>query len=354
MLKRVMLTVLFAGLCLGADAMARQSDTAGGTPEAEQQLSREEIRLRMREAEERLAEAAAQIAELSERNLSEAGLTRFEFAGTRARPRLGISIDGGDDDVAVEGVTIAAVTPDSAAADAGLRAGDVITAINDESLGAPDAEIANGRLLEFMATVEEGDTLKVEYLRDGKVGRVEVEPRLPHGKNAFVWRFDNEGPPPGFIEREFDVHVAPGLRKEFIYDYSFGLVGSTWGSLELVELTEGLGRYFGTDKGLLVVSAPKDESIQLEDGDVIRAIDGREPESVSHAMRILASYQPGEAMELEIMRDKRQRTLRVTMPDKRRGSLSPPPPAPLPPLAEPARLAPPASTPLVVTGRIRS
>ena len=85
----------------------------------------------------------------------------------------------------------------------------------------------------------------------------------------------------------------------------------------LQRLTERLGKYFGTDKGLLVVRAPEDESLKLEDGDVIQSIDGRDPKSVSHAMRILGSYQSGEELQLQIMRDKRRQTLKIQMPDNR-------------------------------------
>ena len=94
-----------------------------------------------------------------------------------------------------------------------------------------------------------------------------------------------------------------------------------WGDMELVELSERLGRYFGTDKGLLVVKAPDNEAFKLQDGDVIRGIDGREPTSVRHAMRILGSYQAGESLRIEIMRDKRQHTLAIDMPDNRQSSV---------------------------------
>jgi S1-C subfamily serine protease len=87
--------------------------------------------------------------------------------------------------------------------------------------------------------------------------------------------------------------------------------------MELVSLTEGLGKYFGTDKGLLVVRAPENENFKLEDGDVIQRIDGREPTSVSHAMRILGSYQTGEKFDIEIMRDRKRQTISVEMPDNR-------------------------------------
>ena len=83
----------------------------------------------------------------------------------------------------------------------------------------------------------------------------------------------------------------------------------------MITLTEKLGKYFATDKGLLVVRAPDDADLKLQDGDVIKSIDGREPKSVSHAMRILGSYQSGEQLQLQIMRDKRKQTLKIEMPD---------------------------------------
>ena len=86
--------------------------------------------------------------------------------------------------------------------------------------------------------------------------------------------------------------------------------------MELVDLTPDLGKYFGTDEGVLVVRAPKDEALQLKDGDVILNIDNREPESPEHALRILRSYSQGETLEIQVMRQKRRRTLDITVPDR--------------------------------------
>ena len=129
---------------------------------------------------------------------------------------------------------------------------------------------------------------------------------------AFAWAGER-GP------REF--HVAPvppvpGVQR-FAFDFTSPWAHTSLGDLELVELNEGLGRYFGTDTGLLVVKAPKSGAFELEDGDVIQSIDGREPKDARHAMRILASYTAGEELELGIMRDKRKRTIEVEIPEDR-------------------------------------
>jgi S1-C subfamily serine protease len=282
-----------------------------GAGQREQQA--EAMEVEMREAEELLAEAAARVAELSSYRLPQAIRARLQGS---MRPVMGITIGTDGPGGPVEGVTVSGVTPGSAASDAGLRAGDVITAVNGETLSAEESDDANQKLLDFMDGVEEGDSLDVEYLRNGRAATVEVRPRTMPG-HAFAFRsgdgsfaFPSGAAVPG-------VRVAPTAPGFF----SFFAGSGSWGDMEMVSLTEDLGRYFGTDKGLLIVRAPADDDLKLRDGDVIQRIDGREPTSVSHAMRILGSYQSGETLEIEIMRDRKRQTVSVEMPDNRQSSV---------------------------------
>ncbi len=297
--------LLIVFLLTGASAFAQQSELEAeeAMRAAEEQVSVYEIQ--MREAEERLAQAARKIAELSSNNLPTIVdfERRIQMGG---RAVLGINI-GSDGDGPVEGVTVQGVSPGGAAEDAGLSAGDIVTAVNGESMTANSNEEANGKLVEFMSAVEEGDVLDVEYLRNGKQQTAEVSPRQVSGM-AFAFG-------PG--GRNFTTPVAPGGPGFDFHRFAWVSDGSGWGHMEMVELTERLGSYFGTEDGLLVVRAPEDADLQLEDGDVIQSIDGREPNSVSHAMRILGSYQSGEELKLQIMRDKRKQTLKIEMPDNR-------------------------------------
>ncbi len=319
-----------------ATALLLAGQTAAQSPEDEQarreaeerrseaRLEQAEAREQMREAERQLEEAARRIAELSEKNLPRMIEIKKSVVELMGKPRLGVTVGGNEEQGPVEGVNILGVSPGSAADDAGLRAGDVITAVNGESLSADDGAAANRRLLDFMKGVEEGDKLEVEYLRDGNVGKVEIEPRVMDVR-AYAWVGDGEN----FEFKMPQIHVAPDAVRKF--RYASPLFGSSWGDMELVELNEGLGRYFGTDTGLLVVSAPKSEALKLQDGDVIQSIDGREPTSVGHAMRILGSYQAGEKLELNIMRDKRRQSLEIQLPDDRSSMLAPLPPLPAKP-----------------------
>lgn len=292
-----------------ADEMQR-AENLRRTAMHEQGSAQHEAEVRMRDAERRLAEAARQVADLSMAQLPRVERLERVIRASRG-PMLGVSIGADESEGPVEGVEILGVSPGGAAAEAGLRAGDVITSINDESLTADNSHQANEKLLDFMQGVEEGDTLSVEYLRDGKSGSAEVTPR-PMDNNVFAFDFDGGN----FIGPK--VHVAPNARQFGNFIWRSG--GDGFGEMELAQLSERLGSYFGTDKGLLVVSAPGNEDLQLEDGDVILSIDGREPTSVAHAMRILGSYESGEELKIEIMRDKRKRTISLKIPDNRRSA----------------------------------
>jgi len=276
--------------------------------QVQQKRAQVEVEVRMKDAEMRLAEAAQRVADLSMAQLPRVERLERIIRASRG-PMLGVSIGTDDSDDPVEGVQLEVVSPGGAAEEAGLQSGDVITSINDEALSADNSHEANSKLLDFMQGVEVGDVLSVEYLRDGKSASAEITPR-PMESNVFAF---------GFNQDDFmvpDVHVAPNVQRfrNFIWHSD----GDGFGAMELAQLSERLGSYFGTDEGLLVVSAPENEDLQLEDGDVILSIDGRKPTSIAHAMRILGSYESGEELDIEIMRDKRKRTISLEIPDNRR------------------------------------
>jgi hypothetical protein len=239
-------------------AEAQLRDSAAQTREAERATAAEaqEIDALMRQAEAQLAEAAQQIAELSQKQMPRmSGLERRIFID-RSRPVLGVNVGTDEDDGPVEGAEIVAVSPGGAAAgaaaEAGLRAGDIITAVNGESMSAGSGAEASRLLVDFMQGVVDGDVLEIDYLRDGNVRNLEVAPR-----SMTATLFSAGGP-------NFDVHVAPGTLATPTEPHarSFWIAGGSWGDMEMVALTERLGSYFGTDEGLLVVRAPRDEALK--------------------------------------------------------------------------------------------
>jgi S1-C subfamily serine protease len=212
------------------------------------------------------------------------------------RPRIGVTV-ATDADADAAGARIESVTPDGPAHKAGLRDGDVITRFGDTSLRG---ESAGRQLVELAQALEPGDTVRVEYRRGNDRRNATIVAQELGGNYVFRTM------PRGQIEQMMP--ALEGLRHLTLLRNAQGL--------ELAELNEGLGQYFGTSKGVLVLKTPADSTLPLRAGDVILSIDGREPQSVSHATRIMSSYAPGESVRFEVMRQKRSSTVTWTVSER--------------------------------------
>ena len=223
-----------------------------------------------------------------------------EIGGESDRPRLGVVVDSDAD-----GARIVAVTPSGPADEAGLRSGDVITAVDGRSLSGA-SESPSAVLVEALRELEEGDAVTIDYLRDGEPGTATVTVR-PVELDVHIMNFSG-GPAPNVRKR---IRVTPG-DEEAMWFFPHG-----WMDMELVALNPDLGDYFGTDEGVLVVRASDSDGLGLKGGDVIVSIDDRAVKSPTHAMRILRSYDPEERLTMEIMRHGRRETIQATVPDRR-------------------------------------
>lgn len=340
--------LLVAGRAQGQEAQPRAEEDAVRQEQAGEQeggAGQAEVEARLEEAQARLEEAAMEVAELSAR-LTEDGLylaiRGLEKIGPR--PMLGVNV-GSTPETTEPGVHILGVTPDGPADKAGLRAGDVMIGIDDEDLVGADGD---QRLTAYMKGVEAGQEVSVRIRRDGREETVTVVPeemdpmRLIVGAPGSDWELDLEG-----LEGLEELAELEALRDGGGFHFRAGSPGR-WGDLELAKVTPDLGEYFGVESGLLVVRAPEDEALGLRDGDVILAIDGREPTSPRHAMRILRSYEPGETVKFSIVRARERRTVEVDLPARPREShgrlwrrMGPPPPAPARAPVPPVPVPPP-------------
>jgi S1-C subfamily serine protease len=220
------------------------------------------------------------------------------------------------------GARVVEVSPGGAAADAGLKAGDMIVSINGVGMGGPAAA---RKVVDAVQSAGPNGKLKMHIRRDNKDQEIVVVARSPAGFGG-VAPFVFTAPPAPAAPAAPAAPPAPpapgGPNVQHIETYgpfSFSYAFQGLGSMELATLTPQLGHYFGTDKGVLVVRAPQDSSFKLQDGDVILSIDGREPISGTHATRILASYQPGEKVVLRIMRERKAMNVETKLPDSARG-----------------------------------
>ena len=207
------------------------------------------------------------------------------------------------------GARIGGVTPDGPADKAGVRAGDIVVRLNGARLARgsgdeDDASAPGRRLVELASRLHTGDTVHIELRRDGKPVNVTLLAG-PSGVEDLVRSFSLRAmPQPARV---------PFGRGEM--ELSFD--ASPLANLELVKVNPGLGEYFGTPEGVLVVSTPGDSTLGLRAGDVILSIGGRKPNNPSHVFRILGTYDSGETVAFELMRMKHRISVTGKMPASR-------------------------------------
>ncbi|REJ76595.1 MAG: PDZ domain-containing protein [Acidobacteria bacterium] len=317
-----------------AETESEVRDRARALAEEEERSQRQ--RLVEREQVERQLQVArreadrARAAEARARALALVREPRPVLALLNRKPRLGITVRDADPAGSVgPGALVGSVRSGSPAEEAGLRSGDVIVRFGELALDASTREGDEGPaalLVEAVGATTEGETVSLRVRRGEESIEVDVTPRaleplvpsvapMPAVAAVPSPRVPGAAPraPRGWP-------TAPGAplpeAPPAPLVQLFG--GGIWHDLEMVPVNEQLGEYFGVEKGLLVVAAPSDGAVALEAGDVIVAIGGREPEDARHAMRILSSYEPGETLEVAVVRRKQRTTLRGEVPRGRR------------------------------------
>jgi membrane-associated protease RseP (regulator of RpoE activity) len=284
---------------------------AAAGPAADGQTGADDLDRQFDEARQRLDAATREYGELAARR-GDRMVRRFElrrFGGEPPRVLLGMMIGMDRSD----GVPVLSVSPGGAAEKAGIRAGDILTAVGGKSL--TDGGDIQANVQARLRELEPEKAVKLTLLRAGKSREVEITPRA-----APPMQYTLQGPggramQPLLPGRGMVPELRPFGRGPDDPEWRGGEErGHGFAGLELATLSPELGRYFGAKAGVLVVRAGREAALKLQDGDVITAIDGREPESSTHATRILRSYQRGEKLKLSILRDRKPMTLEAILP----------------------------------------
>lgn len=279
----------------------------------------------------------------------------------RNRPVIGVLLAPDDE----TGVRITGVTPDGPAAKAGLRSGDRLVSVDGtEILGSTGAlRIENARKLLGALGTDAPATLA--YLRDGRRATARVTPQRDNRVAIFnpadgsMARADGAvfirtRPDGGFdldanaIEVERIAGVSPEIHREVtrLVDGEVPRLLSAfrWNGLNLASVDAQLGRYFGTDSGVLVLSAGDIDGLQP--GDVIRRVDGQAVATPRDVMDRLRDKREGDSVSVDYLRDRRNGQARVAIPKLMAWPPTPPappaPPAPPSPPTPTSSVAPPA------------
>jgi len=269
-----------------------QKAAAKGLEEARKQASqqmeaaRKQIEEARRQWQQQIEEARKQMRQASN---SLRAAERQERLNS-VYPRLGIVVrpsPGGDAGTVVQGVT-----PGSPAEKAGMKAGDVITAVDGRRLqGAGDGSKGEdaSQIARRLRKARPGQQIDVEYRRGNENRKAEIKMESRRGTWAYASHDDR-----------LAVHHAE-------------LPGG-WSEVELAAINSELGEYFGTSRGLLVLHSSGSGEVKLKPGDVILKIGDEEPSSPTHAVRLLRSYEPGQTIPVEVLRQKQKQKLSLQMP----------------------------------------
>lgn len=377
-MKRISRPVLGLACAMAMATGIAQPQSTGNADEA---AARSELEA----ARAELEAAARRVAELS-RSAGEAAEPPIVISRRQTRrPVLGVVLTADE----AGGVGIAAVTPGSGASKAGLQTGDRLLSIDGESIDASHADQRLAQARTLLADLSAGTSVALEYQRGGATRRARAVPQLnehvmvmygtdgerviPRGNVRWAEAGDGTfsieadevdvelGESPR-IERDVIVRridgnspaSAPHVRHQVIElsraDCASGactaplvMEAFRWNGLNLATVDASLGRYFGTDTGVLVVSTGP-ELDGLQGGDVIRTVDGKAVTTPREVMEALRGKASGSKVEVDYLRDRRSARLSLTVPEPMLINLPRPPAPPAPPPAPdaPARPVPPA------------
>jgi S1-C subfamily serine protease len=267
---------------------------------ADEARQREDVlRAKMEEARRRLEVAAQQLAALSAQ-VNGPMMQRVEAMAGPTRVLVGIQLD---DSSGKAGARVREVSPGGPAEQAGVRAGDLVVAVNGTDVRGREPV---ARVVQLLRDVKPGDKVDLQVLRDGTTRNLIAIAR-PDGDEFFIAR---ELPAMPAIPA---IAAMPRVKAFAGWDGPM-IISGPMADMDLARLTPGLGRYFGTDSGVLVVRAPSKGALGLQDGDVILSIDGRKPIDSSHVIRIFGSYDPGEKLTLDVLRMHRRISVVATVP----------------------------------------
>ena len=290
---------------------------------------------------------------------------------TSERPVIGVILgDSGD-----KGVEVLGVSPDGPSDQAGIRQGDIIVAAGGRVLNEIDeADDAGNGLRIAMRDIKADEPLIISVERDKQVLDLTVVPEI---REPLSWqsvvRFPSAPVSPDSpdapravtapestitIERivvpeinsaeitvqieqmrseiekrralrevsrvapvdgewEIEFHELSEMGNFALQDANvwYGLPMAE--GLQLAEIDAGLGEYFKTDRGVLVLKARTDNDLQLESGDVILQVGDTRVNSPAEFMRALRGLNSGDELVMDIKRHRKDRTLKTIMPQGR-------------------------------------
>jgi len=222
---------------------------------------------------------------------------------------LGVILQDSDD-----GILVKEVVDGSPADDAGLKNDDVIIKFKGKDLEDHSA------LSEAVVESSPGENVEVVVLRDGKEKVIEIE--LGQREEYQNFLYSSEG----------ELHFSPGDQNVFVWSDDDGsdqvqlmLKGMNnfsndrgFMGIGVDDINEQMGEYFEVEdgEGALITFVNEDSAANdadLKAGDVIIKIGDHDIKSASDVHPVLAETEPGEELEIRIIRKGKKKNIDITL-----------------------------------------
>jgi serine protease Do len=210
------------------------------------------------------------------------------------------------------GVVIDSVREGTPATRAGLQKGDLVLEFDGER-----ARSAR----QFSRLVREtppGQAVKMTVMRNGSRRTVDVTPEARGSVDAQLFPGVTAGVDRAMraFPRDFNFRFDG---EPFAWEGFFGSSGRL--GVMVMPMSDQLAAYFGVKDGVLV-SAVTDNTpaaaAGLKAGDVVIAANGRAVASAADLSREVREVQSGSSVDIRVMRDRKEITVKVTIPESRR------------------------------------
>jgi membrane-associated protease RseP (regulator of RpoE activity) len=206
------------------------------------------------------------------------------------------------------GVEVTMVDQDAPAGKAGLKEHDVILEFNGSRVESGE------QLRRFIRETPPGRTVTLGISRDGSSMNIKVElvdrSKVMKDSMSHVWTVKPTPMPP-----------MPPMPRVTIptVDFQWNMYSPYLG-VQVESIGRQLGEYFGIKdgEGILIKSVEKNspaEKAGLKAGDVIVRADNERVSDRSDLRRILANHRKGGKVAIGVMRDRREQTITVDIPE---------------------------------------
>lgn len=204
----------------------------------------------------------------------------FNLTAVGNKAKLGIMTKSTE-----EGLVIQEVSAGSAAEKAGLKAGDLIVKVENDSISSPDD------LYKAIGSHDPGDKIKITYKRDKKI-------------NTATAQLDKNKTNAGAFSRDFNFDMMPleGMNI-YVQKPKLGIQIQDTEQATGVEITEVDEDALGAKNG-------------LKEGDIITEANGKAVKSIADIKEELKGLKEGDVIKLQIKRDNKLQIIEIKFPKK--------------------------------------